>query len=147
MRAGLSLTSFELSFAGAAPQHSSLHTASDTSLNISVQVANTGKRVGDEVIQAYFLPSNLPGLKLHPRKAMFDFVRVSDLQPGAKTTVSFSVSADSLLLATESGDLVREPGEYALSIEDGAGGELRVPLTVAGERKVVEPFPAVPGAK
>ena len=78
---------------------------------------------------------------------MFDFVRVSDLQPGDKTTVSFSVSADSLLLATESGDLVREPGEYALSFEDGAGGELRVPLTVAGARKVVEPFPAVPGAK
>ena len=147
MRAGLSLTSFELSFAGAAPQHSSLHTAGDASLNISVTVANTGKRVGDEVIQAYFLPSKLPGLKLHPRKAMFDFVRVSDLQPGAKTTVSFSVSADSLLLATESGDLVREPGDYALSFEDGAGGELRVPLTVAGERKVVEPFPAVPGAK
>jgi hypothetical protein len=51
------------------------------------------------------------------------------------------VRPDSLLLATEEGDRVREPGSFTLSFEDGSGEVLTTKLEIIGARVVVEPFP------
>ena len=48
------------------------------------------------------------------------FQRLADIQAGQTATATFSVGVDSILLATQEGDLVREPGSFTLSFEDGS---------------------------
>jgi beta-D-xylosidase 4 len=121
-----------------------LHTQSRDVKEFVIDVTNTGNLAGDEVVMAYFLPVKV-ALEMHPVKAMFDFVRVSDLAAGASTRVIFSVGADSILLATAAGDIVRAPGNYTLAFENGAGQVLHAKFELVGEQVVVEPFPQVPG--
>ena len=47
-------------------------------------------------------------------------------------------------MADEQGALVQVPGKYTIILSTGAAGglEIEVPLTVAGERAVVERLPA-----
>merc|ERR1712228_809494 len=105
-----------------------------------VKVSNVGPLVGDEVIMAYFKPIRVDLLQ-YPEKSLFDFKRVSNLAPGADEVVTFSLGADSIVLATDDGDLVSEPGDYVLSFENGAGEVLETQLRLAGPRVVVEAFP------
>ena len=93
------------------------------------------------MVQAYFVPTSVPGLKQFPQRALFGFQRLADVQPGQTATATFTVGADSILLATQEGDLVREPGSFTLSFEDGAGSVLTAKLEIGGARVVVEPFP------
>jgi beta-glucosidase-like glycosyl hydrolase len=142
---GLSLTKFSLAFAGEAEAGGVrrwLSTASENAEhNFTIAVRNTGDLQGDEVVQAYFIPTSVPGLKQHPQKALFGFQRLTDVQPGKTATATFTVRPDSLLLATEEGDRVREPGSFTLSFEDGSGEVLTAKLEISGVRVVVEPFP------
>ena len=69
------------------------------------------------------------------------FQRLADVEPGQTTTATFLVGVDSILLATQEGDLVQEPGSFTLSFEDGAGAVLTTQLEIDGPRVVVEPFP------
>ena len=69
------------------------------------------------------------------------FQRLADIQSGQTATATFSVGVDSILLATQEGDLVREPGSFTLSFEDGSGAVLTAKLKIDGPRVVVEPFP------
>jgi hypothetical protein len=143
---GLSLTDWKLRFeSGIPPPLITLDTANSVVVNVSLTVTNSGSISGDSVIQAYFLPTAVPGLTLFPQKSLFDFSRVSDVPAGGSASVVFSVSADSLLLATAAGDLVREPGSYTLEFHDGTGMQvpLRARLSVAGTRAVAVTFPTV----
>ncbi|CAK8986211.1 4-beta-D-xylan xylohydrolase bxlB) (Beta-xylosidase bxlB) (Xylobiase bxlB), partial [Durusdinium trenchii] len=109
---------------------------------------NLGPLVGDEVVMAYFHPKKV-GLTMYPTKSLFDFQRVKNLQPAARITISFTITEkirslgrkNSILLATPGGDLVRAPGDYVLTFENGAGEILSKDLTIHGEQVVVEPFP------
>ena len=86
---GLSYTTFA---------YDSLRTSSDTlapngSITVSVNVTNSGRRTGDEVVQLYVqhLASAVP----RPRQDLRGFKRVT-LKPGETRTVSFSLAAASL---------------------------------------------------
>ena len=58
-------------------------------INVSVAVANTGKRAGAEVVQLYITPPATPSVK-RPIKQLAGFQRV-ELQPGERKTVTFEL--------------------------------------------------------
>ena len=108
-----------------------------------ITVTNTGGMLADEVVQAYFEPSDTVTPKAPsplPRRQLFGFERVS-LGPSQSTTVAFAVTSASLAVADLSGDLVSAPGDYTLVFTNGAAGTVRHLLTLTGPEKVVEPFP------
>ena len=84
---GLSYTSFAYSNlkvnAGAAEAGEGTH-----SITVTVDVANTGKVAGAEVAQLYL---TFPASAGEPFKQMKGFQKVT-IQPGAKSTVSFTLS-------------------------------------------------------
>ena len=86
---GLSYTSFAYGSIQMSP--SSIGTNGTTS--ISVNVTNTGKRVGDEVVQLYTHETNATTLR--PFKQLRRFQRVH-LEPGEMATVTFQLSARDL---------------------------------------------------
>jgi beta-glucosidase len=156
--AGGSLTKFKLAFANHAEDHDStegrrssrydgsavtISTTDDSSVvhRLNISVTNTGTLTGDEVLQLYLLPQTVPGLAIHPTKTLLDFVRVRDVAAGGTAAAAFVVTRDSCLLATQAGTLDSVPGEYMLSVEDGAGEVLTKALHIVGQQTAVVPFP------
>jgi beta-glucosidase len=79
------------------------------SVSIQVEVENTGQRPGDEVVQMYMkdVEASLPA----PMLTLQGFTRIR-LTPGEKQTVRFSLTAEQMSFADESGKWVLEPGEF-----------------------------------
>ena len=65
--------------------------AGNGQLNVRVDVQNSGKRAGDEVVQLYV--HDVEASVKQPKKQLVAFERIS-LKPGEKKTVSFSVPAE-----------------------------------------------------
>jgi beta-glucosidase len=78
-------------------------------VSVQVEVENTGKIAGDEVVQLYLkdVEASLP----IPRLALQGFTRIH-LDPGEKQSVSFNLTARQMSFADESGAWVLEPGEF-----------------------------------
>ena len=64
--------------------------AENGTLNVSVTVANTGRRAGDEVVQLYI--QHLGSRLTRPLKELKGYTRIT-LQPGERKTVSFPLAA------------------------------------------------------
>jgi len=97
-------------------------TADDRALTISVTVANVGDRAGDESILCFV---GYPGQVERWPRALKAFTRVS-LEPGEARTIAMTVNLDDLRYRDERTHGWRfEPGDYAIMLSDGAGGELR----------------------
>ncbi len=75
---GLSYTTFRYAKLAVAPDNRT----------VSVEVQNTGARVGEEVIEAYLIPHDLPAYA--PRRWLAAFARVT-LAPGERRTVSLTL--------------------------------------------------------
>jgi beta-glucosidase len=86
---GLSYTTFEYGDLKVAPQ--SIHAGEK--VNVSITVANTGKRAGDEVVQLYVRDpeSSVP----RPVRELKAFQKVQ-LKPGEQRTVTFNLGTDAL---------------------------------------------------
>jgi beta-glucosidase len=83
-------------------------------LTVSVEVQNTGKRAGDEVVQLYAHQVNSSVKR--PVKELRGFERVS-LKPGEKKTVSIPLAAEQLAFYdVKSHGFVVEPGKFDLLI-------------------------------
>ena len=82
-------------------------------VHVSVDVANTGKVKGDEVVQLYI--SHLDYSGMHPTRALNGFKRVS-LNPGEKQTVSFTLSPEQFELVDEHGAPVNPSGRIRISV-------------------------------
>ena len=95
-------------------------------LQLKVEVTNTGTRAGDEVVQLYV--SNKRDFPT-PIRALKDFNRV-ELEPGATSTVWLSLSPEALSVVNEKGDLVPMEGEVVFSV---GGGQPSEQLTSAGQ--------------
>ena len=104
--------------------------AAGAPLNASVQVTNTGKLAGDEVVQLYLKFPDVPGA---PIRALRGFQRVH-LAPGASQTVKFQLERRALSMVTETGDTIVAKGKYAVSVGSGQPGT-GAP-SVGGEFKV-----------
>jgi beta-glucosidase len=101
--------------------------ASDT-LTVRVDVTNTGKRAGDEVVQLY---AQHVGSKIdRPIKDLRGFKRVS-LKPGETKTVTLAVPAKSLAYwNAETRSWVVEPDQVALQVS-GSSSDVRLTKTIS----------------
>ncbi len=107
---GLSYTTFA---------YSNLRLSSDTIrpdevAALSVDVTNTGPRLGDEVVQ-FYVHDVLSGRVTRPVKLLKGFQRLS-LQPSETRTVTFSVGREQLQYLDESMQKVVEPGQFELMV-------------------------------
>jgi beta-glucosidase len=105
-------------------------------LDVEAQVANTGAREGDEVVQVYITFPKVPGA---PRHALRSFARVH-LRPGESRTVKFTLKDRDLSYVNESGKRLVGAGNYSLTIGGGQPGT-KAPTTTAafaiqGEREL-----------
>ena len=107
---GLSYTTFEYENLRVTPQR--IKPGGKTT--VSVELANTGQRAGDEVVQLYIhdLATNMV---TRPVKELKGFRRVT-LQPGQKQTVEFVLTPDELSYLDETMQRIVEPGLFDIMV-------------------------------
>ena len=87
-------------------------------LDASVNVTNTGKVAGDEVVQLYLEFPDVPGA---PIRALRGFQRVY-LEPGASQKVEFHLSPRDLSMVSDLGDIIVAERKYTVSVGGGQPG-------------------------
>jgi beta-glucosidase len=105
---GLSYTTFDIS----APRLAHATVKNGDNVAVSVDVTNTGRRWGDEVVQLYLHDDEASVTR--PVLELKRFRRVS-LQPGEKQTVTFELKPDDLALWNMDMKHVVEPGTFTIS--------------------------------
>jgi beta-glucosidase len=119
---GLSYTTFRYSKLKVAKTY----TSGDTVM-VSVNVKNTGKIAGDEVVQLYL--SDLSATVPVPIKALKGFKRVN-LNPGQTKTVTFKMDPEAFSVIDEQNKRVIKPGIFEISVggyQPQAGKEVNEP--------------------
>ncbi|TFW15671.1 glycoside hydrolase family 3 N-terminal domain-containing protein [Duganella callida] len=104
---GLSYTTFAIS----APRLAKANIAVGESTKVEVDVANTGKRAGDEVVQIY-IRDDVSSVT-RPVLELKAFQRVT-LQPGEKRTLSFDIKPSDLWFYNTDMQRVVEPGSFTI---------------------------------
>jgi beta-glucosidase len=92
------------------------------SIGLSVQVENTGKFAGEEVVQLYI--RDIVSQPLRPIKELKDYRKVM-LQPGEKRRVLFTISREELGAYNEKLQRVTQPGNYQIMI-GSASNDIRL---------------------
>jgi beta-glucosidase len=120
---GLSYTTFSISNLrlGAAT------VAPGGKVTASVDVTNTGKRAGDEVVQLY-LHDPVASIS-QPVRRLRGFQRVT-LQPGEKKTVTFTLDRGDFGFYDNRGAFVVEPGRIDVYAGDSSAADLTTSFTV-----------------
>ncbi len=108
---GLSYTSFTYRN----PKIQNASVGADGTQNLSVEVTNSGKLAGDEVVQLYLAHAGVAGA---PIRALEGFQRVY-LQPGQTTTVKFNLTNRQLSIVDEAGKHRIVPGKVEVWIGGG----------------------------
>jgi len=121
---GLSYTTFSYSVPTVAPARIS----PDGRSRVSVEVTNTGKRAGDEVVQLYVRAEVSRATR--PVMELKGFRRIT-LKPGERRTVTFELGPEQL--AYHGPDLKRvvEPGRFQVMVGGSSDGVKSVALDVA----------------
>jgi beta-glucosidase len=120
---GLSYTTFDIG----APQLSVQQIRTNGSVTVTANVRNTGKMAGDEVVQLYI--HDVVSSVTRPVKELKGFKRVT-LDPGASTTVSFTLGPDALALWDKNMKHVVEPGAFEVMVGPDSGHVKTVTLNV-----------------
>jgi beta-glucosidase len=106
---GLSYTTFEYSnLRLSAPQ-----VGPNGQTKVSVTVANTGQRAGDEIVQLYI--HDLVSSVTRPVMELKDFKRIS-LAPGERRTVEFVITPDKLSFLDLNMNRIVEPGWFDIMV-------------------------------
>ncbi len=111
---GLSYTQFKIT--GLKLSTSSIR--ADGKLTVSVEVENSGKRAGDEVVQLYL--RDVAASMSRPVKELKGFQRIT-LQPGEKRHIEFLLTKEHLGFWNSDGRFLVEPGEFKVMV--GANSE------------------------
>jgi beta-glucosidase len=106
---GLSYTTFEYSSLHIDPQV----TYPAGNVTVRLDVKNTGKREGEEVVQLYL--HDVVATVSRPVKQLRGFQRVG-LQPGEQKTVSFTLTPEDLCLLDQDMKWIVEPGAFEVMI-------------------------------
>lgn len=106
---GLSYTQFKITNL----QLSDASIRPDGRLTVSVNVQNTGKRMGDEVVQLYI--RDVAASMARPVKELKGFKRIS-LKPGESQRVEFSLGPEHLGFYNLAMKYVVEPGEFKVMV-------------------------------
>ena len=86
----------------------------DESLQVSIDVTNTGQRVGSEIVQVYV--RDVQASLQRPEKELKAFSKVH-LQPGEQKTVTLSLNHDALAYYDDlTGEWVAEAGEFEVLV-------------------------------
>ena len=85
----------------------------DESLEVSVEIKNTGKVSGKEVAQLYI--RDLIGSVTRPVKELKGFKKIF-LEPGEKQTITFTITPEELKFWDVNMNFVVEPGEFKLFV-------------------------------
>jgi len=80
---------------------------------VSVNVTNTGKRSGDEIVQMYIRDE--VSSVTRPNKELKGFARIS-LEPGASKRVTFTVTPEKLQFYNREMKRVVEPGKFQIMV-------------------------------
>jgi beta-glucosidase len=122
---GLSYTSFDIS----APHVLTPTIAANQTARIAVDIANTGSRAGDEVVQLYVHDDEASVTR--PVIALKRFERVT-LQPGERRTITFELTRDDLALWNPQMKRVVEPGTFTIYAGPSSVDLKNAKLTVTG---------------
>ncbi len=122
---GLSFTSFDIS----APRILTPAIAINQPARIAVDVANTGSRAGDEVVQLYVHDDEASVTR--PVIELKRFQRVT-LQPGERRTITFELTPDDLALWNAAMKRVVEPGTFTIYAGPNSVDLKSAKLTVTG---------------
>src|SRR5580704_5343692 len=96
---------------------------------VSVDIANTGSREGDEVPQLY-IHQKLASVT-RPVMQLKGFQRIT-LKPGEKKTVEFTITPDALSMLNADMHRVVEPGIFEIMVGPSSDQTTTVPLAVIG---------------
>jgi beta-glucosidase len=99
------------------------------SIDVSVEVANLGRREAEEVVQLYV--RDLVGSVTRPVRELKAFRRVR-LGPGESATVEFSLHTDELAFYNRQNRLVVEPGDFHLWVGGSSEAGLRADFRIVG---------------
>ena len=121
---GLSYTSFDIS----APRLERPTIAVGQSARVSVDVTNTGRRIGDEVVQLYLRDDEASVTR--PVIELKGFQRIT-LKPGERRTVTFGLTPRHLSLWNLQMKRVVEPGTFTVSVGPNSVDLKSTKLTVA----------------
>ena len=131
---GLSYSSFE--YSGLKLSNPELQAGNP--LEVEVDVKNTSKRAGDEVVQLYI---SFPRLAGAPLRALRGFTRVH-LGAGEQQHVKLSLAPRDLSYVDEAGDRLVGAGDYVITVGGGQPGtraaHADVHLAIRGEQKLPE---------
>ena len=106
---GLSYTTFEYG----TPKFENSTITTDGSTTVSIEVTNTGKRAGDEVVQMY-VRDDIASVGRY-NKMLKGFERIS-LAPGETKTVTFKLGFEELNILNQEMKKVVEPGTFTISL-------------------------------
>jgi beta-glucosidase len=120
---GLSYTSFDIG----APKLAKATIGRDDTVRVSVDVANTGRRVGDEVVQLYVHDDEASVTR--PVLELKHFQRVT-LRPGERRTVTFDLKPADLAFWNVDMHRVVEPGTFTISAGNSSTKLKTATLTV-----------------
>ncbi|MFD1036186.1 glycoside hydrolase family 3 N-terminal domain-containing protein [Sphingomonas hankookensis] len=120
---GLSYTSFTVG----APRLAKATIGRDESVRVSVDVANTGRRAGDEVVQLYVHDDEASVTR--PVLELKHFQRVT-LKPGERRTVTFDLKPADLAFWNVDMQRVVEPGTFTISAGNSSTQLKTATLTV-----------------
>ncbi|MEG8023033.1 glycoside hydrolase family 3 N-terminal domain-containing protein [Sphingomonas aerolata] len=120
---GLSYTSFDVG----APRLTKSTIGRDETVRVSVDVANTGRRAGDEVVQLYVRDDEATVTR--PVLELKHFQRVT-LQPGEKRTMTFDLKPTDLAFWNVEMHRVVEPGTFTISAGNSSATLKATSLTV-----------------
>ncbi|HYX10300.1 MAG TPA: glycoside hydrolase family 3 N-terminal domain-containing protein [Bacteroidales bacterium] len=121
---GLSYTEFEYSNLSVEINHSEINTL----INLSVDIKNTGKMTGKEVIQVYF--NDKISSVTTPVKVLKEFRKV-EIRPSELVSVSFSIPLEELGLWNKEMNYVIEPGDFEIMVGSSSNDiRLRTTITI-----------------
>jgi beta-glucosidase len=105
---------------------------SSETIDVMVDVKNTGIIEGQEVVQLYI--TDTEASEITPICALKGFKRLS-LIPGETKSVKFTITSEMLELVKENGEIILEPGQFKIAI----GGASPSPRSLAlGSSNVAE---------
>jgi beta-glucosidase len=122
---GLSYTTFEIG----APKLARASIGAGESVKVEVEVANTGKRAGDEVVQLYLRDEAASVTR--PLKELKKFRRVT-LAPGERRSVAFELTPADLAIWNIDMKRVVEPGKFTVMAGPNSRDLKPATLTVTG---------------
>ncbi|MBC3540020.1 beta-glucosidase BglX [Rufibacter sediminis] len=120
---GLSYTTFSYG----KPTLSKSSMSGNETLTITVDVTNTGKVAGEEVVQLYI--RDLVGSTARPVKQLKKFQKLS-FKPGEKKTVTFTLNAADLSFWRQDMTFGAEPGDFKVMVGGNSRDVQELPFTL-----------------